>query len=197
MAIEPAAISARPAVTMIPVVADARPVSPAASANGTVRPSDIPITMSRTVSPAVKCRSVCRVCGITVVSLAQVQRIFFHLSFDLPLPLGEGWGEGLSSEPPSCAPHPRPFSPKEKEGITQNFPLSTSTPMTMNATPAIRLIQSSGKYSLNTLPTMTPIAETNVSASEAAIKTSQGRFIVGSVLSEYLPLDWIKRIAGA
>jgi hypothetical protein len=56
MAIEPAAISARPAVTMIFEAATA-PVSPAASANGTVRPSDIPMTTSRTDSPAVKCCS--------------------------------------------------------------------------------------------------------------------------------------------
>src|ERR1041385_4975474 len=63
MAIEPAAISARPAVTMMPALLIA-PVNPAASANGTVKPSDIPITMSRTVSPAVKCFSVCRVCGM-------------------------------------------------------------------------------------------------------------------------------------
>src|SRR6476659_6769244 len=64
MAIEPAAISARPAVTMMPGLALAIPVRPAASANGTVKPSDIPITMSRTVSPAVKCFSTCGVRGI-------------------------------------------------------------------------------------------------------------------------------------
>src|SRR5262249_52544089 len=40
------------------------PVSPAASANGTVRPSAIPITTSRTTSPAVKWRSTCGVCGM-------------------------------------------------------------------------------------------------------------------------------------
>jgi hypothetical protein len=53
MAIDPAAISARPAVITRPLEATA-PDSPAASANGTVRPSDMPITMSRTVSDAVK-----------------------------------------------------------------------------------------------------------------------------------------------
>src|SRR5208337_3075394 len=57
MAIEPAATSARPAVTMIAVVAAADPDSPAASANGTVNPSDMPITTSRTASLAVKWRS--------------------------------------------------------------------------------------------------------------------------------------------
>src|SRR2546422_11053171 len=64
MAIEPAAISARPAVTMTAVVATA-PESPAARANGTVRPSDIPMTMSRTVLPAVKCFSTWGVCGMS------------------------------------------------------------------------------------------------------------------------------------
>ena len=49
----PAAISARPATTMIHVVSMA-PVSPAASANGTVRPSAIPSTRSRTVWLPVK-----------------------------------------------------------------------------------------------------------------------------------------------
>jgi len=63
MAIEPAAISARPAVTMMPVEATA-PVSPAASAKGTVNPSDIPMTMSLTTSLAVKCLSIWGVCGI-------------------------------------------------------------------------------------------------------------------------------------
>jgi hypothetical protein len=33
------------------------PDRPAASANGTVSPSDMPMTTSRTVSPAVKCFS--------------------------------------------------------------------------------------------------------------------------------------------
>lgn len=32
--------------------------------NGTVKPSDMPMTMSRTVSDAVKCFSMCGVCGI-------------------------------------------------------------------------------------------------------------------------------------
>src|SRR4051812_46639351 len=63
MAIEPAAISARPAVTTIPLDATA-PLRPAASANGTVRPSDMPMTTSRTVSLAVKWRSVCGVRGM-------------------------------------------------------------------------------------------------------------------------------------
>ena len=67
MAIEPAAISANPAVTMIPVPlasAAAALVSPAASANGTVSPSDIPITISRTAAVAVKCFSTCSTDGM-------------------------------------------------------------------------------------------------------------------------------------
>src|SRR5690348_5658515 len=40
------------------------PESPAASANGAVSPSAIPITTSRTNSEAVKCFSTCGVCGI-------------------------------------------------------------------------------------------------------------------------------------
>src|SRR5437868_14527669 len=70
MAIEPAAISARPAVTTIPACATA-PESPAASANGTVSPSDMPMTTSRTISLAVKCLSVCRVSGIRALCRAR------------------------------------------------------------------------------------------------------------------------------
>src|SRR4051795_6296080 len=70
MAIEPAAISARPAVTTIDACATA-PLSPAASANGTVRPSDIPMTTSRTISLAVKWRSVWRVSGIRALCRAR------------------------------------------------------------------------------------------------------------------------------
>src|SRR5215472_12204432 len=63
MAIEPAAISARPATTTRRLLSMA-PEMPAARAKGTVRPSDIPITTSRTTSPAVKCFSRCGVCGM-------------------------------------------------------------------------------------------------------------------------------------
>jgi len=48
IAIDPAAISANPAVTMTRVVPTA-PDTPAARANGTVRPSDMPMTVSRSV----------------------------------------------------------------------------------------------------------------------------------------------------
>jgi hypothetical protein len=63
MAIAPAAISANPATTMTfgELIV---PASPAASANGTVSPSDMPMTMSRTVAVAVKCVSMCRVAGM-------------------------------------------------------------------------------------------------------------------------------------
>src|ERR1043165_8903043 len=54
---------------MIPVWAIA-PVSPAASANGTVSPSAMPITMSRTTSLDVKCRSIWGVWGILVLSVS-------------------------------------------------------------------------------------------------------------------------------
>src|SRR5277367_1057579 len=63
MAMEPAAISARPATTIMRVVVSA-PDNPAANAKGTVRPSAIPMTTSRTKSEAVKCDSTCSVCGI-------------------------------------------------------------------------------------------------------------------------------------
>src|SRR5437867_3084029 len=63
MAMEPAAISASPAVTMMPACCTA-PLNPAASANGTVSPSAMPMTTSRTIALAVKCRSTCGVCGI-------------------------------------------------------------------------------------------------------------------------------------
>lgn len=59
MEIAPAATSAMPAVRMIDDVALA-PESPAARAKGTVRPSETPMMMSRTISPAVKWFSVCR-----------------------------------------------------------------------------------------------------------------------------------------
>src|SRR2546426_7605899 len=79
MAIEPAAISAKPAVTIMLVglgVPLRPPVNPAASANGTVKPSDMPMTTSRTTSPAVKWRSICGVCGMGVSGReAKVERL--------------------------------------------------------------------------------------------------------------------------
>src|SRR5271169_3207579 len=63
MAMEPAAISAIPATTTRRLLSMA-PEMPAAKAKGTVRPSDIPMTTSRTTSPAVKWRSMWGVWGM-------------------------------------------------------------------------------------------------------------------------------------
>src|SRR5881396_312128 len=63
MAMAPAAISATPAVTTSAVESTA-PETPAASAKGTVRPSDIPITTSLTIALAVKWCSTCGVSGM-------------------------------------------------------------------------------------------------------------------------------------
>jgi hypothetical protein len=60
----PPATSASPAVTMMPLDSTA-PDRPAASVKGTVRPSDMPITMSRTTSEAVKLFSTCGVRGVS------------------------------------------------------------------------------------------------------------------------------------
>src|SRR5437867_1935244 len=79
---EPAAISARPAVTMMWVWLMA-PVSPAARAKGTVRPSDIPITTSRTTSLAVKWRSIWGVCGIRISESQQNHLAALQLEADI------------------------------------------------------------------------------------------------------------------
>src|SRR5947199_5011890 len=103
MAIEPAAISARPAVTTIPLDATA-PLSPAASANGTVRPSAMPMTMSRTISLEVKWRSTCRVCGMARTLCADSRGGAFANVGDQPRHvegLGvhvEDAGDGLASQ---------------------------------------------------------------------------------------------------
>src|SRR5438128_12588519 len=89
MAIEPAAISARPAVTTIPACATA-PLSPAASAKGTVSPSAIPMTTSRTIALAVKWVSMCGVSGMRPLcragrhlhvadQLLHLERLLVHL----------------------------------------------------------------------------------------------------------------------
>ena len=54
---------------MMMLVASTAPDRPAARAKGTVRPSDMPITMSRTVAEAVKCLSTCGVCGMATSCL--------------------------------------------------------------------------------------------------------------------------------
>ncbi|KAL0541825.1 hypothetical protein IC582_021889 [Cucumis melo] len=58
MEMAPAATSAIPAVRTMEEEAFA-PDRPAARAKGTVRPSETPMIMSRTMSPAVKCFSLC------------------------------------------------------------------------------------------------------------------------------------------
>src|ERR1700683_189668 len=88
MAIEPAAISAKPAVTTTRValaLADIAAESPPPSAKGTVKRSAMPITTSRTVSDARKCFStwgawwecattVSCCCGILSLSYARLNR---------------------------------------------------------------------------------------------------------------------------
>ena len=69
MTIDPAAISASLGVTTIEVESIA-PDSPAARAKGTVKPSDVPMTMSRTDLPDVKCCSTCGVNATKVVNVA-------------------------------------------------------------------------------------------------------------------------------
>src|ERR1700733_10317964 len=92
MAMEPAAFSASPATTTMWLLSIA-PESPAANAKGKVSPSDIPITTSRTTSPAVKCRSMCGVCGI-VTQVRMVAYVFqgaFH-NIALALVAESFWG---------------------------------------------------------------------------------------------------------
>src|SRR5664279_2225967 len=85
MAMAPADISARPAVTTTRV-ATAAPVNPAARAKGTVNPSAMPITMSRTVSLAVKWCSRWRVTGMGGPRGGRRSRQFHrHLPDVLPL----------------------------------------------------------------------------------------------------------------
>ena len=57
-----------------------------------------------------------------------------------------------------------------------------STPMTMNAIAAARLIQTSGKIIPTTLPTTTPIAETAVKAKAEPMKTAQGRLDCAAIV---------------
>src|SRR6202163_3191002 len=76
MAMEPAAISANPATTTM-AVEETVPERPAARANGTVRPSDIPITTSRTVADAAKCFSTCGDVGIDPQSSHARHRALF------------------------------------------------------------------------------------------------------------------------
>src|ERR1700690_787764 len=74
MAMDPAAISASPP-TKISRVDCTAPESPAANAKGTVRPSDMPMTTSRTKLPAVKCFSTC-----PLRTIASNLRVSFQVS---------------------------------------------------------------------------------------------------------------------
>src|SRR3954452_20356939 len=85
MAIDPAAISASPPIVISRVFATA-PESPAASANGSVNPSDIPITTSRTKFPEVKCCSLCLTRAIAIGALLWVGfQIFLRQLHHVPL----------------------------------------------------------------------------------------------------------------
>src|SRR5882762_7684517 len=100
---EPAAISASPPITISRVELTA-PERPAASANGTVRPSAIPITTSRTNRPAVKCFSTCGVIGIGVSDLGMGFEIFLGLADNLSLAaVGEFHGCFFEREPEGAA----------------------------------------------------------------------------------------------
>src|SRR5260370_28339274 len=96
MAIEPAAISASRAVTTRRValaLAVTAPDMPAAKAKGTVRPSAMPMTTSRTLALAVKCDSTCGVAGINSPGFQNLRRRVYHAPCD---------GQGCT--PPRAAP---------------------------------------------------------------------------------------------
>src|ERR1700745_860821 len=99
MAIDPAAISASPPITISRVELTA-PESPAASANGTVSPSAMPMTTSRTNSPAVKGFSMWGVVGILRSDLRMRFEIFLRLAHHLPLAVvGEFAGRFFERQP--------------------------------------------------------------------------------------------------
>src|ERR1700757_3082773 len=108
MAIEPAAISAAPPTTMSRVELTA-PDRPAASAKGTVSPSDMPMTTSRTKSPAVKCFSTCGVSGIVCSNLRMGFEIepglAYHLAFSAVGELAERLGQRKPQGTPDFHPH--------------------------------------------------------------------------------------------
>src|SRR5207247_8687788 len=68
------------------LVVSIAPDKPAASANGTVSPSAIPITMSLTVSEPVKCRSMCGVCGMSVSSIVNLLSTASCDALTVPVP---------------------------------------------------------------------------------------------------------------
>jgi len=104
IAIEPAAISASPPITISRVELTA-PERPAASANGTVNPSAMPITTSRTNSPAVKCFSTWGVMGILRSDLRMRFEIFLRLAHHLPLAVIGELAMRIFERQPQRAPH--------------------------------------------------------------------------------------------
>src|SRR5215470_19737443 len=104
---DPAAISARPPMTIRRVELTA-PESPAASANGTVRPSAIPITTSRTNRPAVKWDSTCGVSGIWRSDLRMGFEIFQGFANDLAFAAIGKLGGGFLERQPLGAPDLNP-----------------------------------------------------------------------------------------
>ena len=65
-------------------------MSPAASAKGTVSPSDIPITMSRTAAVAVKCFSTCSTDSISPPkSPAEICRAYSAVSVQARIIMGQ------------------------------------------------------------------------------------------------------------
>src|SRR5712692_1290027 len=109
MAMEPAAISARPPTRISRVFCTA-PESPAARAKGTVSPSDMPITTSRTKLPAVKCFSIC-VVRLIALSLRMRFQIFLraasHILFAAVGELSRGFLERNPDGTPDLDAHRR------------------------------------------------------------------------------------------
>src|SRR5712691_8375757 len=99
MAMDPAAISATPPTTISRVELTA-PDNPAASAKGTVRPSAMPMTTSRTNRPAVKCFSTCGVIGMLRSNLRMRFQIFLSLPHDLALAVVREFGGRIFERKP-------------------------------------------------------------------------------------------------
>src|SRR5260370_30370636 len=84
-------------MTRVPLTA---PDRPAASANGTVNPSDIPMTISRTKSEAVKCFSRCGVCGMSLEVFSSVRILVRRNLFGL------AYGDDMASTFPAFPAQP-------------------------------------------------------------------------------------------
>src|SRR5579864_2991010 len=83
---------------MISFEASTAPVNPAASAKGTVRPSAIPMTMSRTTSVASKCFSTCGVKGTLLLRDECRFQIFASIRFrSLGDLLGRAFGDDAAA----------------------------------------------------------------------------------------------------